>query len=251
MSKTQIQIAFNILYLCLGIVGLLMPTWWILLFWFVFAVGNGTIGHRYFAHNNFKVSLIAHWIMALWSTLSAYSPVIYWQVQHRHHHRHTDTDQDIHSPTNGRLMSMIGWVFSQSRIESVYKDRSSRVIHAHESRDPAVRLTSQYFVGINVCFLVLLALIDRELALAAASAFVLEHLRLGLVNLVCHWPGFPGNYRNHDTADLSQNNIVLGILTLGFGWHNNHHADAGQLDLQQRWWEIDIEAQIGKLLSKL
>ena len=49
----------------------------------------------------------------------------------------------------------------------------------------------------------------------------------------------------------SRNNVILGHLTFGLGWHNNHHANPRQLDNQIRWWEFDLEANIAKLLNLL
>jgi stearoyl-CoA desaturase (delta-9 desaturase) len=48
------------------------------------------------------------------------------------------------------------------------------------------------------------------------------------INLFCHTPGY--GYRNFDTKDTSQNIPVLGWITWGQGWHNNHHAKASSYD---------------------
>jgi stearoyl-CoA desaturase (delta-9 desaturase) len=57
-----------------------------------------------------------------------------------------------------------------------------------------------------------------------------------LVNSWCHWRGT----RPFVTRDHSANVPLVGVLALGEGWHNNHHAfpasarqglDPGQLDL--------------------
>jgi stearoyl-CoA desaturase (delta-9 desaturase) len=77
-------------------------------------------------------------------------------------------------------------------------------------------------------------------------AYAVEMFRIGAVNAACHCWG----YRNHKTSDQSRHNIVVGLLGMGFGWHNNHHADPRKLILTERWWEIDIEGYIGWLLSK-
>jgi fatty-acid desaturase len=148
-------------------------------------------------------------------------------------------------------MSLFGWMYSQKRIESVFDDRASVVNLARANQDYWVRFFSDKFIVINLCFLTVLWTANPVLMFAAGSAFVLEQVRLGLINLVCHWPGFPGNYRNHETRDQSYNNWILGVVTLGFAWHNNHHADAQKLILSDRWWEVDIEGYVGKLFSKL
>jgi stearoyl-CoA desaturase (delta-9 desaturase) len=249
--KTINLILFNITYTLLGIASLVYfgLSWEVLVMWLLFAFGNGTIGHRYFAHNQFKVGKIRHWIFAFWCTISAYSTISYWQVQHRHHHRHSDDETDIHSPKNGILMSMVGWPYSKERIESVFKERASSVNYAKGMKDTAVKFTSENFIAINVLFLLTLYFIDAKLLVAAPIAFLIEHLRLGVVNSLLHINGIPGNYRNHETKDRSQNNILLGLLSLGFGWHNNHHHDASKLILTEKFWEIDLEGYLGKILS--
>ena len=253
MNSTAVQqiIVFNFAYVALGIAGLFHLTWLVLPVWVFFALGNGTVGHRYFAHSNFTVSRTMHWVMAAWATVSAYSPVSYWQVQHRHHHRHTDKSQDIHSPRNGILMSLLGWPFSSKRIQSVFSDRASLVTHARAMQDPAIKFFSTNMVAVNLCLLLIIAVTWADLLYAMGVAFLLEQIRLGLVNTLCHIGWLPGNYRNHTTNESSQNNIFIGLLGLGFGWHNNHHADPSKLVLTERWWELDIEGLVGKLLSRL
>lgn len=250
-NSVKYTILFNYAYVCLGIVGLFYLSAWTLPVWLFFALGNGTVGHRYFSHSNFSVSRLMHWILAAWATIAAYSPVSYWQVQHRHHHRHTDQPQDIHSPRQGLFMAVIGWPFSSQRIQSVFADRACVIIHARAMRDPAIKFFSTYMVLINLVVLATVGAISTNVVLAMGTAFLFEQLRLGLINTMCHLPNIPGNYRNHDTDESSNNNIFLGILGLGFGWHNNHHADPSKLVLTEHWWELDIEGYVGKLLGKL
>jgi stearoyl-CoA desaturase (delta-9 desaturase) len=249
--NTRNLIFFNVFYSLLGLFGLVYYglSWEVFVVWLLFAFGNGTIGHRYFAHSQFSVGKIRHWLFAFWCTISAYSTISYWQVQHRHHHRHSDDEKDIHSPKNGLLMSLFGWPYSKKRIESVFHERASSVNYARSMKDPAIKFTSENFIPINILFLLTLYFVDVNLVLAAGIAFVFEHLRLGAVNAMLHIDGIPGNYRNHETKDRSQNNILLGLLSLGFGWHNNHHADASKLILTEKFWEIDLEGYLGKILS--
>ena len=46
--------------------------------------------------------------------------------------------------------------------------------------------------------------------------------------------------RRYNTADTSRNNALLGLLTLGEGWHNNHHHYCASARQGFYWWEIDI-----------
>jgi stearoyl-CoA desaturase (delta-9 desaturase) len=255
IENTKLYIMLIVAYIAAGIIGLMFfnITWWhVAIAWLFYAIGNGTIGHRYFSHHSFKVSASVHWLLGLWCTLCAYSPVHYWQVQHLHHHRNTDTTKDLHSPKNGLLQAFIFWPFSSQRIEDVFRERSSLVVLAKAFRDKPVKFFSSYFFIINATALLILASIDYTVIFSTLGvAYIIEQIRLGLVNTVTHLPFCIGNYINHPHvgSDQSQNNWLLGLITLGFAWHNNHHADPKKLILTERWWEIDIEGYIGWLLS--
>ena len=41
------------------------------------------------------------------------------------------------------------------------------------------------------------------------------------INSVTHVWG----YRNYETDEDSRNNLIVGLISNGEGWHNNHHAD--------------------------
>lgn len=255
IENTNLYLLTIIVYMTLGVIGLVWTdiNWWAVIgFWLFFAIGNGTVGHRYFAHESFCVSRPVHWLLALWVTLCAYSPVYVWVVQHKHHHRHTDTQDDLHAPHNGLLNAFILWPLNRSRIDAILKERSSVVSLARALKDPAVLFYSRWFLVINLVALIALALFDYTLIFSGLGiAYIVEQFRLGLINTVTHIPGLPGNYTNHahKGLDQSQNNWLLGLVTLGFAWHNNHHADPKKLILTEHWWEIDFEGYIGWLLS--
>ena len=67
------------------------------------------------------------------------------------------------------------------------------------------------------------------------------------VNSVTHLWG----YRNYETNDSSRNNLLIGIIAAGEGWHNNHHADPGSARHGHKWWEIDLTWQVIRLLMLL
>jgi len=55
--------------------------------------------------------------------------------------------------------------------------------------------------------------------------------------------------KRFNTKDESRNNWLLGLLTLGEGWHNNHHRYAVSTRQGFYWWEIDITFYVLKLMS--
>jgi stearoyl-CoA desaturase (delta-9 desaturase) len=68
-----------------------------------------------------------------------------------------------------------------------------------------------------------------------ARVFVTHHVAWG-VNSICHRFGRI-DYRSHDD---SRNNAYLGVLALGEGWHNNHHAFPASARHGLAWWQFDV-----------
>jgi stearoyl-CoA desaturase (delta-9 desaturase) len=67
------------------------------------------------------------------------------------------------------------------------------------------------------------------------SSTVLFHAT-ATINSIDHLLGS----RRYDTPDTSRNNFWLSLLTLGEGWHNNHHYYAVSARQGFFWWELDI-----------
>jgi stearoyl-CoA desaturase (delta-9 desaturase) len=65
------------------------------------------------------------------------------------------------------------------------------------------------------------------------------------INSLSHMIG-KARYRS---GDESKNHFGLALLTLGEGWHNNHHYFMGSTRQGFFWWELDITYGILKVLS--
>jgi stearoyl-CoA desaturase (delta-9 desaturase) len=55
--------------------------------------------------------------------------------------------------------------------------------------------------------------------------------------------------RRFPTTDTSKNSWFLALVTLGEGWHNNHHYFMASARQGFYWWEIDITFYLLKVLS--
>ncbi len=76
------------------------------------------------------------------------------------------------------------------------------------------------------------------------STVLLTHATL-CINSLAHRYGS----REFNTADDSRNNFFLSLITLGEGWHNNHHFYAGSVRQGFYWWQIDITFYVLKVMS--
>lgn len=78
------------------------------------------------------------------------------------------------------------------------------------------------------------------------SAVIIFHMTF-VVNSLGHLIGT----RRYDTGDRSTNSFLLAILTLGDGWHNNHHHYPNAAQAGFFWWELDGSFRVIRLFEKL
>ena len=155
--------------------------------------------------------------MAFLAESSGQKGVLWWAAHHRVHHRHADQEPDIHSPwKRGFWWAHVGWVISNT-----YDDYDPSLIQRFRQvsgtalAGPAP-LGSDRVAWRAICFGGGLGAFLWGFVL---STVLLFHGTFHINSLAHLWGS-----RRFDTADDSRNNFVLAIVTLGEGWHNNHHS---------------------------
>ncbi|MFO0855816.1 MAG: acyl-CoA desaturase [Phycisphaerales bacterium] len=212
--------------------------------------------HRYFSHRTFETSRAAQFIFAVIGNAAVQRGPLWWAAHHREHHRHSDTEQDIHSPhTHGVLWSHMGWFTSKRAFATNVKAVPDL------AKYPELRFLDRFDIVVPV--LLAFALFGLGWLLRAfvpvlgtgpwqmlvwgffISTIVLYHATY-TINSLSHMIGS----RRFNTPDDSRNNPVLAIITLGEGWHNNHHFHPGTVRQGFFWWEVDITYYVLWILSK-
>ncbi len=211
--------------------------------------------HRYFAHKTFKTSRWFQLVMAVAGASAVQKGPIWWASHHRHHHAHSDDEHDVHSPAQlGFWWSHMGWVMTTES-----NDPPARLVKDLR-RYPELTFIDKYHMIVPVLFgafvLGLGVLIERFLpswGSTAGQVFVWGFL---VSTIVLYHGTYTINSLSHqfgrqrfETGDDSRNNFWLALLTLGEGWHNNHHYYPGSARQGFYWWEIDIAYYGLKLLS--
>lgn len=211
--------------------------------------------HRYFSHKHFKTSRVLQFIFALIGASAAQRGPLWWASHHRQHHAASDTPLDPHSPRHkGFLWSHTLWFLSeknfatkQSKIKDFSRYPELRWLDRFDIVAPALLATSLYLTGM---------LIERNYPTIDVTAgqlliwgffvstVVLYHATY-TINSLAHRFGS----RRFETKDDSRNNPILALLTLGEGWHNNHHFYSGSIRQGFVWWEIDITFYLLKIMS--
>ena len=185
--------------------------------------------HRYLSHRSFEFRHPALKLFFLaCATWALVGPPLGWAMVHRDHHRFPDTERDPHSP-HVLGFAQVQWLPMFARVaRPQIKDLLA---------DPLVMFLSRHYFALHAALFVLLALAgERWLVCLYLAPAALAWNMGSFVNTLNHMIG----YRNFDTADRSTNHAVLGYLTFGEGWHNNHHHQpASPVFGDVRPWEFD------------
>jgi stearoyl-CoA desaturase (delta-9 desaturase) len=198
--------------------------------------------HRYFAHRSYRLNRFWQFVMAFGGTTSVQKGPLWWAAHHRDHHRFSDSERDIHSPTQkGFFWSHVGWILCDKYAETDYdriRDFSKYpelvFLNKHDWIGPWTLGAACYLIGgwsgLVIGFFL--------------STVLLWHATF-TVNSLAHVFG----RRRYATEDTSRNSVIIAALTMGEGWHNNHHYY--QVSARQGffWWEWDPSFYVLKTLS--
>jgi stearoyl-CoA desaturase (Delta-9 desaturase) len=198
--------------------------------------------HRYFSHRSYKLARIPQFLMAWMTMASAQKGILWWAANHRDHHIYSDKEQDLHSPVmKGFWYSHMGWIFDPAT-----KGYNPKKI-ADFGKYPELRFLDKYHWIPTTFFAVLIFAIGGISALVWGYMLTLICLYQAsyCVNSLAHVYGS----RRFETADHSRNNLFLAIITLGEGWHNNHHHCKSSCRQGYKWWEIDMTFYLLTALS--
>lgn len=220
-----------------------------------------TIGfHRLFSHRSFDAPRPVKWTLAILGSMATEGPLLRWVATHRRHHQHSDGEDDPHSPHHhgggirgilaGFWHAHIGWMF--------YADPPDLYRHVRDlSADPALKRISDWCILWILLGLAIPAVLGGILLgswSGALQGFIwgglvricVVHHATWSINSVCHMWGA----RPFRSQDESRNSFLCGVLGLGEGWHNNHHAFPASARHGLRWWEIDLSYMVIWLMER-
>jgi fatty-acid desaturase len=220
----------------------------------------GTLGinlcyHRLLTHRGYRCPLWLEHTLATLGVCCLQDTPARWVAIHRLHHQHSDERPDPHSPLVNFFWGHVGWLLVENRDQEVlalYDHYAKDVLRDRFYRglERGMRWLWIYLAHAVAFFLTGLAIgwgvvgtmrggVQLALSLVVWGVFVRTVLVWHItwsVNSVTHLWG----YRRYETDEESRNNILIGLLSNGEGWHNNHHAQPRAAAHGHTWWELDV-----------
>ncbi|MGZ3598730.1 MAG: acyl-CoA desaturase [Ktedonobacterales bacterium] len=210
-----------------------------------------TVGyHRMLTHRSFTPHPIVKFVLLVLGSMALEGDAIQWTATHTKHHALADRPGDPHSPLDGFFHAHLGWIFAET-------DADPRRYCRHLLRDRLVLFVSRTHLLWVVLAMAIPFAIGGVLGGWAGALtgllwgglvrqFLTHHVTWS-VNSICHTFG----KRAFETNDASRNEWIVGLLALGEGWHNNHHAFPRSAFHGLRWWQFDLAGYVIRLLERL
>jgi stearoyl-CoA desaturase (delta-9 desaturase) len=212
----------------------------LLFYWATGVLGINIGMHRLLSHRSFQTYNPFEWLFSVIAVITTVGSPLAWVAIHRQHHRICERPGDPHSPyLLGNFRAWFGfWDYLKLDLKLVRDMRASKLQRW---------LHKNYFLVI-VTYCVLLGLIDPWLIVFgyAIPACLCLHSTSAII-VIAHRHGYKSYDLKHDE---SRNSWIANLITLGEGWHNNHHAKPYAWSNWEKWWEWDIPAIIIKLIKK-
>jgi stearoyl-CoA desaturase (delta-9 desaturase) len=200
--------------------------------------------HRYFSHRSYRTSRAFQFLLGFAGTTCVQKGPLWWASIHRRHHRYSDRPEDVHSPVQrGFWWSHVGWVVAHEHANTDMRGVKDF------ARYPELRWLGPFHWVAPVTLALGCWIVAGWPGLIVGfgwSTVALWHCTF-TINSLAHVFG----RRRYLTSDTSRNNWLLALITMGEGWHNNHHHYMNSANQGFRWWEVDMSYYVLRFLAAL
>jgi stearoyl-CoA desaturase (delta-9 desaturase) len=218
--------------------------------WLLTGLGITAGYHRLFAHRAYKTTAPVSVLLTIMGSMSGRGSMISWAAMHRRHHEVADKPGDMHSPN---LHGSGFWNRARGFVHAHYtwmlKHDYPNVAHYAPDllRDPALLWASRHYMAWVVLGLAVPALLGGLISgtwWGALTGFLwggvvrmlVVEQSMSALNSILHTLG----KQRFKLDENSRNNLVLGVLAWGEGWHNNHHAFPNSASFALSHYPVDL-----------
>ena len=187
---------------------------------FIVMIGGFAGFHRYFTHRSYRTDKYTEIVMFWLGIIMGLGRPIAIIFFHRWHHAHSDLEDDVHSP---KYLSWWQILFGFYKMPNLNKKYIKDLL-----KDKKIKFAQRHFFKIHILLNISLLIVNP----------ILPGLNLAPITLYALYSGLIINYFSHINGK-SNNNFLLAALTLGEGWHKNHHDDGSRYSNQVKWYQFD------------
>lgn len=208
-------------------------------YWIIGVLGINIYMHRLTSHRSFKTNKWIETVLSFFSVISTVGSPLAWVCIHRQHHRSCEREGDPHSPYRlGNVRAWFGfWDNTPLELKLVRDLRT----------DPYQKFLHRYYGYIILSWVILLGFVNPLwiIFVYAIPACLCLHSTSAII-VIAHRHGYKTYPLNHDE---SRNSWIANLITLGEGWHNNHHAKPYEWSNWEKWWEWDVPSLVIRLIK--
>lgn len=197
--------------------------------------------HRYFSHRTYKMGRAMQFIAAFIGTMATQKGPLWWAAHHRIHHKESDSENDPHSSHEGFWHTHWLWFLYEENNTVDYEGIPDLTRYAELRWLDRLWPVPPVLLGIGFF---LLGGWHLTVWGYFVSTFLLSNGTY-TINSLMHYFG----KQQYFTGDESRNHWLLAIITLGEGWHNNHHRYQAAARNGFFWYEYDITYYLLRLMS--
>ncbi len=226
------------------------------LYW-VRMFGITGVYHRYFSHRTYKTGRGFQFFLALLGNSSGQRGPLWWAAHHRHHHKFSDKPEDAHSPLQGGFWNshILWWGryrFMATRHELIRDFARFPELVFLDRFDFIAPVGLGAFCfglgwGLNQVWPTLGTGPWQMLTWGFGISTLVLFNGVAVINSLAHVLG----KKRFESGDDSRNSLSLAIVTMGEGWHNNHHYYANSVRQGFYWYEWDPTFYLLWALSKV
>lgn len=207
--------------------------------------------HRLWSHKTYKANKIVSYTLLIFGTAALQNSIIQWASDHRKHHKDVDDPiKDPYAATRGFWFSHFGWLLKHNNadvqeirgVNDLLKDKA--VVFQHKHYTLLAILTC---FGIPALIGVFTGHIIGCLLLGGLLRVILVHHATFCINSLAHMVG----RRPYSTKNTARDSFITAMVTGGEGYHNYHHAFAGDYRNGIRWFDFDPSKWLIAGLAKI
>lgn len=214
-------------------------------------LGHSVGLHRGLIHRSYEASR-AYWVLVAWlGTLTGMGGVLSMMRMHelRDYWQNQPDCPEYYCYDHGMWRDYLWYVHMRyTPHEPRFVARLPEAIEA----DPVLRFLERTWMLQQVPVALVLWLLGGWgwVVWGVCARVVIGLMGHWFVNYVVHTGGYV-NYRIDGGVEQGGNHALLGILSMGEGWHNNHHVFPNSAQMGIRPWELDLGYALVRVLERL